>query len=131
MRGRLTPIMRIGERTAPARGLAVCEQLGALVTAHIDGRLLVGCCVACVGCGQGPCAWAAVCHAQVAALGLGWGCRRARDVPRPRRPPPRRPQIRSLPHPKSPAGLTYQYVERQIAEIKNRSMPFAEIQASK
>ncbi|KAK2077996.1 hypothetical protein QBZ16_003864 [Prototheca wickerhamii] len=39
--GLLKPILRIGERMSPARGLVVCESLGALVTSHLDGRLLV------------------------------------------------------------------------------------------
>lgn len=35
--GLLKPILRIGERMAPSRGVVVCEQLGALCTAHIGG----------------------------------------------------------------------------------------------
>eukprot|EP00887_Chlorella_sp_A99_P004072 scaffold11.g4072.t1 len=41
MQGRLQPLLRIGDRRAPAIGLVVCEQLGALCTAHNDGKLLL------------------------------------------------------------------------------------------
>lgn len=32
--GLLRPVLRIGERTSPAKGIVICEQLGALCTAH-------------------------------------------------------------------------------------------------
>ncbi|RMZ53790.1 hypothetical protein APUTEX25_003929, partial [Auxenochlorella protothecoides] len=74
--GLLRPILRIGERTSPAKGLAVCESLGAVCTSHLDGRLLV----------------------------------------------------RPLPHPKSPGGLTINYVAGSVGQAR---MPYGEIQASK
>ncbi|PSC73896.1 Serine threonine-kinase CTR1 isoform A [Micractinium conductrix] len=37
--GRLRPLMRLGDRCAPALRVMVCEPLGALVTAHNDGKL--------------------------------------------------------------------------------------------
>ena len=40
-------------------------------------------------------------------------------------------QVRSLPHPRSPQGLSWQYVAGQVGEVRNRSLPVAEIAASK
>lgn len=51
--GLLAPLVRIGDRTAPATKLAICEPLGALVTSHNGGSsacLVGGAVLTWLGC---------------------------------------------------------------------------------
>lgn len=135
----LQPLVRIGERVAPALRLVVCEPLGALITAHNGERCRRSACSA-RACMKGTCSACAALPATPSPprpASPRVASHQALAPPAALLPSPPHPRsdgklrVRPLHHPRSSRGLKIVYQDGSVSKVGEASLPCVQLDTSR